>query len=504
MGVKDLLEKYNRPRFDPGEKLDGDTVEVPAGGPARGEVGQKTEPAAEAPVDEGFSFGRVQIYVDHHARFSVALMPESWLEALQAAFVFINPAWRKRQQYAAALEPPAKYLYAWFFDDADRLCVPAASLRWLVDFFHKRKVHVEIADHTRSDHFGKAVSFAGDLAEVSVAEAFRALIEKRYGIFRASGDSAYPVACAVMASRGERTLIVVKRKRQLYRWKDEILRNTDLSDGDIGLVGDRHCTVDAPVVVGIDRSLYKVFADIRAGQLIVDRCDIANPKIFYSLCGAAPWRYILGVSAVDRREDGLDKMMRSFCGPVRYRMGKIGGRQHRPVLSVFDSYAAYDRENDDYMALVSQMVGNSLRTRQIAGDILQYLASGLRVLVVSSRTGHLEAIGEMLADQFWSFDILTGRTGDSAKQAMEQRFGRPEAGVLMTTTKSVGDIDAPAADVAVVAAPFRYRDTAAGMVSRIKDNGRLVEYRDLHPFFEASLKKRIRVYKELNVDCRAG
>lgn len=495
MRVKRLLGKYVRPETGAGGALEADG-DVPAKYPAA----EKTAVSGDRDnvTVPGVGVDMVDVLVDSHARIPADILPEVLVEKIRKAFTFSNPSWQRPGYHR--MEPPPKYLYAYFMDDHGRLCIPAASLRWLMDFLYRQRVGVRISDGTISAPMGREVVFAREM-DHSWGEAFRVLSEKRYSIFRAPGGAGRAVACALMVHRGQQTLVVVKRKDQLYRWRDEIVRLTDWSVSDIGLVGDRNLNMDAPVVVGIDRSLYRHWEKITAGQLIVDRCDLANPKIFYRICGGRAFRYILGISRTDRREDSLTGMMTAFCGPVRCHVDEDPGWHVRPFLTVYPVEGVDYTGVDEYMDAVNVLQKSDQRNRRIARDILAEAAAGARVLVVFVRTGHLEAVRAHLADQYENAGVVSGRTRPGVAADIVTRFNQKELRVLMTTTRSVAGVEVDPVDTVIVAAPFKYKDTAANLVHRLKGGGRLVEYRDSHYFLKGSLKRRMDTYRRLNVRC---
>ncbi|MFW5930442.1 MAG: helicase-related protein, partial [Desulfosalsimonas sp.] len=251
---------------------------------------------------------------------------------------------------------------------------------------------------------------------------------------------------------------------------------------------------------GIDRTLYKHLQDLSVGHLIVDRCDAANIKIFYKLCWGVCSRYITGIAKTCRREDGLFEMMKVFCGPVRYRLcsGPEPGRRFLEIRSAAGGPGP-DTGEGDYVALLDGLCENHDRNRQVAADILAETAEKRRCLVVSARTGHLETISDILSEQLRRAEIVTGRTKPGGKKSAEQRFNSGQSLVLMTTTKTVGALEVDGADLVIVVAPFKYKDTAANIVHLLKSPGKIVEYSDRHPFFKASLKKRVNTYRELGV-----
>lgn len=496
MKIKQLLDKYRGPENAPGQGDEARQEPVDVNpDPGAGEFAGP-ERASSAHIHEGMP-DQINIEVGVSARLPLDLLPDQAVKDLCRQYRFKNPAWAKAVRYS--LHPPEKYLYAYYVDEANRFCVPRASLRRLVNFLQVRKTGVHIDDKTVSVPVSSGFSFIGEKQPLCM-EAYRALYNKRFNVLGATGAAAYEVVCLLMAARAQKTLVVVKSKHQLYKWRDQLSVLTDLSAKNIGLAGDRNLDLDADVVVGIDRTLYKYQQEISAGHLVIDRCDTANIKIFYQLCWNVASKYITGIAGRKEREDGLSDLMYIFCGPLRYQLS-AGPEPARRVLEIRNVSAgdASDSKEDDYLVLLDGLCGDLNRNHQVAADILAYTAQGKRCLVVSARTRHLKDISEFLSEQLRGSEIITGRTKPGAKKSAEQRFNAKEALVMMTTTKSVGALEIDPVSVAVVAAPFKYKDTAANVVHLVAGGGRIVEYLDSHPFFKSSLQKRIATYRQLGV-----
>lgn len=546
MGVKRLLNKYYRPGVCPeaacpedggrqrtedrgqrtedgkqktegrGRMTEGGGPQLPedggqksgsmrSGGRREWVVGAGGQGGSGAAADSGKLYGldEVEIVVDSSARVSVELLPSAWRHKIFQEFTYINPAWKKARQYSTSLQPPEKYLYAYYTDKNDMLCVPRASLRWMIDFFQARKVGVHLVDNTVSVPMEVPATFTGEMVP-DVKRVLGALWEKRFNIFGGRGEIAMVAAAALITGRGEKTLIVVKQKRQMYQWMDVLSNVTDLSAKaeDIGLIGDRHEDLDSRVIVGIDKSLYRCLRKLSFGHLVIDRCDVVNTKIFYQICWRFATRYITGIAGYDKREDGLAPLMAAFCGPIRARLADdFSSSGKKPVLEVYEAPGLVDGQ--EYAEVLDSLCDSFTRNRRIAEDVLAAAAAGQRVVVVSARTGHIEQIAGLLDEQLRPSVTITGKTKDVARKTAIERFSgtghADPVSVLMTTTKTVVDLEVENVDAVFVVAPFKYRDTATNIVCRIRPGGRLVEYEDAHPFLKSSFNKRLEAYKDLGV-----
>ncbi len=211
------------------------------------------EPAQEQEQD-GYA-GSVGITLGGSVVIDSAALPDPVMAEIKKTFRWINPSWRIQSRRMAAVRPPEKYLPGFYVAEDGMLHIPRASVRHVIDILQKHHIVVSITDSTTS----AGASFPIRPGVDPGFEGLERLCNKRFGILgvRGSGDDDIPAAAAVIAARAQRTLVVVKSKDRLYRWRNILLSVFDVDDDAVGLVGDRHHNTGADLVVGIDRSLYK-------------------------------------------------------------------------------------------------------------------------------------------------------------------------------------------------------------------------------------------------------
>jgi hypothetical protein len=437
--------------------------------------------------------------------------PKPLILTLKQRAVFKNPAFAIAKKENRPL--PHEYHEAYAInEETQTMTLPKGDLKSILDIFQRLKVPVDFIDTTTGGRpLEKEINTTGSLSEPCEG-VFSALSGKRYGILAGGqgGEEDKRVTSQLISFHGLRTLIVVKRKWQLHVWKRVLMAETDLADGDIGLVGDGHKEVDRLVTIGIDRSLYVFVPHFSEtiGFLVVDGADMANAKIFFNLVWKIPARFLLGVAAMPKRRDGLTDMMRLFLGGTVVEIPpgppfEKGGVAASPI-SVVVSKMDFPVNGDTFEDIMSNICVNIDRTRRIFGDILSLVAEGRRVLVVGPRIKQLEEIQGFLMRNFRTAETITGQTSEAEIFGICRKFKDGDISVVGITSKTLGGVPLPLADVAVIAAPYRSMETAAQIVRLVKPGGWVFDYADPHVFMDGALRGRVGFYRKLNLVIREG
>lgn len=461
-------------------------------------------PASDHPVNhDDPMLEDVIIVVDVAANIPIGALPASVMHDLRKMYTWPNPGYFNEKKYKTMV-PQDKYLFG-YYELNGCICFPRGCLRTIIARLHRDRIGVKIIDASVSVPLSDQI-----IAHVALnreqQDVFDKLYKKRFGILKGAGGSGLKkVAIHLIGARKERTLIVVKKKYQLYQWKSAILEFTSARESVIGLLGDRHCEIDNQIVIAIDRSLYPHIESLKSnfGFLIIDRCDIANMKIFYRIVWHHPARYLLGIAHSKKHHGGLTDMMTAFLGDFR---GEISGPDDS--LSMPDVISVETGINftaSEYDQILKEMCEHQSRNDLIVMDILAAAASKKRVVVVAARIAHLNRLAEAVEKNYRSTGIITGKLSKNALAEVIDKFRSGDISVVFVTTKSIpADMLPPGNDVFVVS-PYKYQDTTEQLVRCAAGQrpGRIVDYVDAHPFTQASWSKRRLSYNRLGLNIKA-
>ena len=154
------------------------------------------------------------------------------------------------------------------------------------------------------------------------------------------------------------------------------------------------------------------------------------------------------------------------------------------------------------------LVNDPYRTAAIATEVEGAFGRGRKVLVLTERTGHLDAIRSALAGRVPPPFVLHGRMSRKQRAALITELDAlpPQAPrILLATGKLIGEgFDHPALDTLVLAMPVSWKGTLQQYAGRLhrehttKTDVRIVDFVDTgHPALLRMWEKRQRGYRAM-------
>lgn len=177
------------------------------------------------------------------------------------------------------------------------------------------------------------------------------------------------------------------------------------------------------------------------------------------------------------------------CGPTRHTAEKpLGAPQ---TLEIVPRYLAprVGAADDAPIQQVFQVIASDVaRTAQVADEVTAAFAAGGKVLVLTERTEHLDALRQALGTRVAPLLVLHGRMSTKQRTALlQERESLPADApwVLLSTGKLVGEgFDHAPLDTLVLAMPISWKGTLAQYADRLhrehasKNSVRIVDFVD--------------------------
>lgn len=321
----------------------------------------------------------------------------------------------------------------------------------------------------KDERFGGAlidVSFLGTLRSDQEA-AVSVMLSHDTGILCAPTAFGKTVsAAALIAARGINTLVLVHRTELLRQWQERVQAFLGVGNGVVGTLGGGKAKLTGIIDIAVMQSLSRkgeISDQVKNyGQIIVDECHHLSAVSFEALLRSATARYVLGLTATPVRRDGQQPIIFMQCGPIRHSAARPAGAPHdlsvvprllsKPI-AVPDGFGIQD--------LFRRLVDDSERTAKIVSEIELAYNEGRKILVLTERTEHVDALELELKLRVHNLFTLHGRV------PKKQRFARiheldslpPDAPrVLLATGKLVGEgFDHPPLDTLVLAMPISWK-----------------------------------------------
>jgi superfamily II DNA or RNA helicase len=245
------------------------------------------------------------------------------------------------------------------------------------------------------------------------------------------------------------------------------------------------------------------------GHVIVDECHHVGAASFDAILKQAKAKYVLGLTATPIRRDGQQPIIFMQCGPTRHTAAKPTGAPHDLAVTPCMLHSRIDLPQEAGIQDVFwHLAIDQARTDAIAAEVINAYGQGRKVLVLTERTEHLDAIQTALGDKVPSLFVLHGRIAKKQRAALIAELGAlpPDAArVLLATGKLVGEgFDHPPLDTLVLAMPVSWKGTLQQYAGRLhrehatKTDVRIIDFVDTgHPALLRMWDKRQRGYRAM-------
>jgi superfamily II DNA or RNA helicase len=443
--------------------------------------------------------------------FDKAQLPQALANRLIRLAAFQNPEFYRAQAMRVPVWDEPRVIGC-AENYPNHIALPRGCLDAAQELLRENSVRCELRD----ERFGGKpldVSFVGTLRSDQEA-AVAAMLRHDVGILCAPTAFGKTVtAAALIARRGVNTLVLVHRTELLKQWQERLQAFLGVGKNVIGTIGGGKAKPTGRIDIAVMQSLSRQGETNEIvenyGQVIVDECHHLSAFSFEAILKRARAKYVLGLTATPIRRDGRQPIIFMQCGPIRHTAAKPAGAPQ--TLEVIPRYLAgrIDLVADAAIQDVFRHVANDAgRTAAIANEIVGAFGLGHKVLVLTERTEHLDAIGTVLAGRVPKLFTLHGRMSKKERAALISELDAlpTEAPrVLLSTGKLVGEgFDHPPLDTLVLAMPISWKGTLQQYAGRLhrehanKTHVRIIDFVDAgHPALLRMWGKRQRGYQAM-------
>ena len=245
------------------------------------------------------------------------------------------------------------------------------------------------------------------------------------------------------------------------------------------------------------------------GHVIVDECHHVSAFSFEAILKRARAKYVLGLTATPIRRDGQQPIIFMQCGPIRHTASRPESAPHDLEVGPRLLSARIDLAEDaGIQDVFRHLAKNQGRTATIVAEIEAAFNQGRKVLVLTERTEHLEALKTALGEQVSELFILHGRMSSKQRAALIAELNALPPNVprvLLATGKLVGEgFDHPPLDTLVLAMPISWKGTLQQYAGRLhrehaaKSDVRIIDIVDAgHPALLRMWERRQRGYRAM-------
>ena len=372
----------------------------------------------------------------------------------------------------------------------------------------------------RDERFGGdpiQASFVGTLRP-DQKQAVSAMLQHDAGVLCAPTAFGKTVtAAAIIARRGVNTLVLVHRTDLLQQWEERLQTFlglvTKAAKGVVGTIGGGKAKPTGQIDIAVMQSLSRQ-GEVNAlvenyGQVIVDECHHVGAASFDAILKRTKAKYVLGLTATPIRRDGLQPVIFMQCGPIRHTAARPASAPHHLEVVPRSRCARIDLPAAAGIQDVFRHLANDpFRTDAIATEVAVAYEQGRKVLVLTERTEHLDAILVALEAKVPKPFVLHGRMSKKQRTALITELdalASEAPRILLSTGKLVGEgFDHPPLDTLVLAMPISWKGTLQQYAGRLhrehasKTDVRIIDFVDTgHPALLRMWDKRQRGYRAM-------
>jgi superfamily II DNA or RNA helicase len=320
-------------------------------------------------------------------------------------------------------------------------------------------------------------------------------------------------AAAIIARRGVNTLVLVHRTELLNQWQERLQAFLGVGWDVVGTIGGGKAKPTGVIDIAVMQSLSRQ-GEVNSlvedyGQVIVDECHHVGAASFDAILKRTKAKFVLGLSATPIRRDGQQPIIFMQCGPIRHRAASPANAPQDLEVVPVARHSPIDLPATAGIQDVFRHLANDIaRTEAIASQIKAAFEQGRKVLVLTERTEHLDAMLLALAGHEPAPFVLHGRMSKKQRATLmaELDLLPPQAPrILLATGKLVGEgFDHPPLDTLVLAMPVSWKGTLQQYAGRLhrehasKADVRIIDFVDTgHLALRRMWEKRQRGYRAM-------
>jgi len=443
--------------------------------------------------------------------FEKAQLPQSLINRLIRLAAFQNPEFYKAQAMRFPVWDKPRVIGC-AENYPNHIALPRGCLDAALTLLKENGIRGDLHDER----------FAGDAIDVAFAGALRldqevavaAMSHHDAGVFCAPTAFGKTVtAAAMIARRGVNTLVLVHRTELLKQWQERLQSFLNIGKGIVGTIGGGKAKPTGKIDIAVMQSLSRQ-GEISAlvenyGHVIIDECHHVGAVSFDAILKRVKAKYVLGLTATPIRRDGQQPIIFMQCGPIRYTAAKPTSAPHDLEVVPHSLYKSIDLSSEAGIQDVFRHLANDEdRTAAIAIETANAFNQGRKVLLLTERIEHLDAIVSALANVVPQPFVLHGRMSKKKRATLiEELNAMPSDAprILLATGKLVGEgFDHPPLDTLVLAMPISWKGTLQQYAGRLhrehadKTDVRIIDFVDTgHPALLRMWDKRQRGYRAM-------
>lgn len=281
-------------------------------------------------------------------------------------------------------------------------------------FKDREKLFGNITDRTV---FGRPLSFdtttrLWDYQQKAIVEFQHHVDQGKTGIFlnAAPGAGKTQMGIEMIRLLGHTAMIVVPKKDLINQWVERIVKTTSIKENEIGTCSSGKIEWRGKkIVVGLVHTIVKHKNNhdfINAfGTILFDECDSSvPPKTFAPAAVMFPAKYRIGMTASEKRADGMEYVFQVNIAQVNIKCEKSNTLDPTVVICNYNFTSGQLKSCPDRVAMkgmyLNLISNNQHRNHYIADQGAMAYREGRVTVIMSDRIAQLKYIHDFLVTMF--------------------------------------------------------------------------------------------------------
>ena len=445
---------------------------------------------------------------------------------------YSNPEFYKNLKQGFSTKGIPRVVYCGY-DDRDYIVLPRGCGKDLLSRLEDAGIEYQIEDKRQT---GKSinVSFNGKLYPEQMSAASAVLTEENGILSAATSFGKTVVGAYLISQRRVNTLILVHNVEIMNNWLTDLGRFLSINEDFptyttpsgrlkqrkslIGTFSSQKSTltgiIDIVMVssLGKDDNINPLVTQY--GMVIMDECHHGAAYTSESVLRAITAKYVYGLTATTKRDDGQERKMFMQLGPVRYKYTAKDRAEKQGIGHYI--YPRFTRivdvsDNISITEALSLVSGSELRNLQIVADVKECIHLGRTPIVMTKRKEHAAILFDMLSGVAEHTFLLQGGGGLKERAKLREQMAAvpaDESMLVVAIGQYVGEgFNYPRLDTLLLAMPISFEGNVeqyAGRLNRDYEGKKdviIFDYIDRYvPILERMYLKRLRTYKRIGFE----
>ena len=452
--------------------------------------------------------------------------------AIRRLAAYSNPDFYKKLKLGFSTLDVPRIVYCGY-DDEEAIVLPRGCGEPLFNMLDDAGIQYDITDN-RQEGRPLRVSFNGELFPEQSAAAGDLLSYENGVLNAATAFGKTVVGAYLIATRKVNALVLVHNVEIMNNWVKDLERFLTIDENlpsyttptgrvkfrksHIGTFGSQSDKLTGLIDVAMITSLGKD-EDINPivknyGMVIMDECHHAAAYTSESVLRAITAKYVYGLTATMKRDDGQERKILMQIGPVRHRYTAKDRAKKQGIGHYV--YPRFTRlvdvaEKSSITDVLSLVAESEIRNLQIVSDAIDCIRIGRTPIVITKRKEHAARLYELLKDSAQHIFLLQGGGGSKARAELRERMAavpKNETMLVVAIGQYIGEgFNYPRLDTLLLAMPISFENNVeqyAGRLNRDYEGKKDVivfDYIDQYvPVLERMYNKRLRTYRRIGFD----